>query len=190
MFATPAFFSTDDYYHARISEEIILQRRLRLDFQWLPLTILNPERYVDHHLLYHMALAPAVYFMDDITGAKVVTVAIAAGIFVAEVIELGLDRAPDVGRQPGGDDLEQERIPPVLIAQLGRRLMKRHRLLLLVRLALGRLVVKEPSSRYAAFLVGFLALSSESTARAIPPRCAAVAIASATHSAASSSWKM
>src|SRR5215216_1278420 len=77
IFTTPAFFSTDDYYHARISEEMIRQGRLGLDFPWLPLTILSPDKFVDHHLLYHIALAPAVYFFD-MTGAKVMTVAIAA----------------------------------------------------------------------------------------------------------------
>jgi hypothetical protein len=82
IFTTPAFFSTDDYYHARISEEIIKQGRLALHFPWLPLTILSPDKFVDHHLLYHIALAPAVYFFD-MTGAKVVTVAIAAGIYLA-----------------------------------------------------------------------------------------------------------
>ncbi len=83
LFATPAFLSTDDYYHARAAEQIIVQGRLDLDFPWLPMTILSPERYVNHHLLFHMWLAPFVYFMDDMTGAKIGTIAIAAGIFVA-----------------------------------------------------------------------------------------------------------
>lgn len=82
IFATPAFFSTDDYYHARISEQIIVQGRLGLEFPWLPLTILSPDKFVDHHLLYHIVLAPAVYFWE-MTGAKVVTVAIAAGVYLA-----------------------------------------------------------------------------------------------------------
>ena len=77
IFSTPAFLSTDDYYHARISEEILNQGRLALDFPWLPRTILDPAHYVDHHLLYHMALAPSMLF-DDIAGPKVVTAGIGA----------------------------------------------------------------------------------------------------------------
>jgi hypothetical protein len=81
IFATPGFFSTDDYYHARISEQIIKQGRIALDFPWLPVTILSPERYVDHHMLFHILLAPGVY-IGGVTGAKLVTVAIAAAIFL------------------------------------------------------------------------------------------------------------
>ncbi len=82
MFATPAFFSTDDYYHARVSEQMIYQGRLALNFPWLPDTILNANSYVDHHLLYHMMLAPAVYWWGML-GAKLVTIGLASGIFLA-----------------------------------------------------------------------------------------------------------
>ncbi len=82
-FSADGFFSTDDYYHARISEQIIIQGRLGLEFPWLPLTILSPDKFVDHHLLYHIVLAPFVYFMDDMTGAKIATVALAAGGYLA-----------------------------------------------------------------------------------------------------------
>jgi hypothetical protein len=82
IFSTPAFLSTDDYYHARISEEIMTQGRLALDFPWLPRTILDPEHYVDHHLLYHMALAPSM-LIDDFAGPKVVTALIGAFAFLA-----------------------------------------------------------------------------------------------------------
>ncbi len=82
MFANPAFFSTDDYYHARVSEQMIYQGRLALNFPWLPDTILNPGSYVDHHLLYHIMLAPAVYWWGML-GAKLVTIGLAAGIFLS-----------------------------------------------------------------------------------------------------------
>lgn len=79
IFATPAFLGTDDYYHARVAAEIIDQRRLALDFVWLPLTILSPDRFVDHHLLFHLAIAPFVA-LAGVTGAKLATAAVAAGV--------------------------------------------------------------------------------------------------------------
>ncbi len=82
LFATPAFLGTDDYYHARISTEIITQRRLTVEFRWLPLTILSPERFTDHHLLFHLYIAPFTV-IGGITGAKLATVSIAAGVVVA-----------------------------------------------------------------------------------------------------------
>ncbi len=82
IFATPGFVGTDDYYHARISSQIIQQQRLSLEFPWLPKTILSPDRFVDHHLLFHLYLAPWVYWAG-MTGAKVATAGIAAGVFVA-----------------------------------------------------------------------------------------------------------
>lgn len=82
LLATLGFPGTDDYYHARISGEIITQRRLALDFVWLPQTILSPDRFVDHHLLYHLFLAPWVA-LGGMTGAKVAQALIVAGTFTA-----------------------------------------------------------------------------------------------------------
>jgi len=82
IFATPGFVGNDDYYHTRISSEIIEQKRLALDFPWLPQTILSEDRFVDHHLLFHLYLAPWVV-LEDIQGAKLATAVIAAGVFVA-----------------------------------------------------------------------------------------------------------
>ena len=82
IFAAPGFLGTDDYYHTRISAQIITQGRLALDFPWLPQTILSPDRFVDHHLLFHLYLAPWAYF-GGIAGAKIATAGIAAGVFVA-----------------------------------------------------------------------------------------------------------
>lgn len=82
LFSTPAFLSTDDYYHSRAAEQIIIQGKLNLDFPWLPLTILSPERYVNHHLLYHIWIALPTYLWG-MAGAKLATVALAAGIILA-----------------------------------------------------------------------------------------------------------
>ncbi|MBK8023698.1 MAG: hypothetical protein IPK19_20240 [Chloroflexi bacterium] len=80
--ATDALISTDDYYHTRISAELIEQGTLRLDFPWLPLTILSPEAFVDHHLLYHVYLAPFVQW-GGIPGAKLAQALVVGGMFAA-----------------------------------------------------------------------------------------------------------
>jgi hypothetical protein len=46
----------DGYYHIRLAD-IMRQEGLTPGFKWLPLTILNPDAYYDHHLLYHVVLA-------------------------------------------------------------------------------------------------------------------------------------
>ncbi len=65
----PGFVGIDDYYHSRIATQIIDQGSLRLHFPWLPLTLLNPDQFVDHHLLYHIYLAPWMVFAG-IAGVK------------------------------------------------------------------------------------------------------------------------
>ncbi|NOG50667.1 MAG: hypothetical protein HND48_15495 [Chloroflexi bacterium] len=65
----------------RVSDLILVQRRLALDFPWLPLTILSPERFVDHHLLYHLYLAPWSHW-GGVTGAKLGQIVVASGVFV------------------------------------------------------------------------------------------------------------
>jgi hypothetical protein len=81
--ATPALLGTDDYYHTRIAAQIIEQRRLALNFPWLPLTILSPQQFVDHHLLYHLYLAPWAYY-GGVTGVKLAQ----AGVMAALVVTL------------------------------------------------------------------------------------------------------
>ena len=82
IFTTPGFLGNDDYYHARLGGEIAEQGRLAIDFPWLPRTILSADRFVDHHLLYHIYLAPWVQF-GGMAGTKWAQVAIAAGVFLA-----------------------------------------------------------------------------------------------------------
>jgi hypothetical protein len=82
IFASPGFLGTDDYYHARLSAQIIDQKRLAIEFPWLPMTILSPRQFVDHHLLYHLYIAPWTS-LAGINGAKLATVSIAAGVFLA-----------------------------------------------------------------------------------------------------------
>ncbi len=80
--ATAGFVSTDDYYHSRIAAQIFEQRSLRVNFPWLPLTILSPEQFVDHHLLYHIYLSPWMYW-GGITGAKTAQAVVVGGILLA-----------------------------------------------------------------------------------------------------------
>jgi hypothetical protein len=40
-------------------------------FTWLPLTTLNPQDYVDHHLLFHILQIPFTWFGDLRLGAKI-----------------------------------------------------------------------------------------------------------------------
>ncbi len=80
--ATPGFVSNDDYYHARLSAEIIEQGSLRVAFPVLPMTILSADKFVDHHLLYHLYVAPFAYW-GGIDGAKFAQALVVGGIFAA-----------------------------------------------------------------------------------------------------------
>ena len=40
-------------------------------FTWLPLTTLSPEKYVDHHFLFHVLQIPFTWFGDMRVGAKI-----------------------------------------------------------------------------------------------------------------------
>ncbi len=56
QFGTPSLADNDGYYHLRMGQ-LIHDQGLRITFSWLPLTILNPAAFYDHHLLYHVYLA-------------------------------------------------------------------------------------------------------------------------------------
>lgn len=81
LFAAPGFIGTDDYYHTRAATEIMRQGQLALDFVWLPDTLLSPDHYVDHHLLFHAYLAPWATW-GGMAGAKAGVIVIAAGMVV------------------------------------------------------------------------------------------------------------
>ena len=64
----------DGYYHikwARLIADNLRAGHFPPAFPWLPLTTLNPQNYVDHHLLYHIILIPFTWFSDMQTGAKI-----------------------------------------------------------------------------------------------------------------------
>ena len=68
--ATPNIIGIDGYYHIKLAW-LMHQDGFhpRMDFPWLPLTVLNPQDFTNHHLLYHLALIPFT-FGDLRLGAK------------------------------------------------------------------------------------------------------------------------
>lgn len=57
QFASAAPVGVDGYYHLRMAQ-VMGQVGLVPHFPWLPLTILSPDAYYDHHFLYHVLLIP------------------------------------------------------------------------------------------------------------------------------------
>jgi len=80
--ATPNIIGIDGYYHVRVAA-LMREHGPRLDFPWLQLTILNPERYADHHFLFHALQVPFT-FGDTRTGAKMASVLFATlGLYIS-----------------------------------------------------------------------------------------------------------
>jgi hypothetical protein len=67
----------DGYYHIRFSS-LLWQNFSSFqwlpEFKWLPLTVLNPEDYADHHFLFHLLQIPFLWFFDDVTAAKIAAI--------------------------------------------------------------------------------------------------------------------
>jgi hypothetical protein len=64
----------DGYYHVEWSRtlwESMKNGTFPPQFPWLPLTTLNANDYVDHHLLFHIIQIPFVAFSDPRLGAKI-----------------------------------------------------------------------------------------------------------------------
>ena len=67
----------DGYYHIRWSSllwENFSQGKWLPSFDWLPLTVLNPTHYNDHHFLFHLAQIPFLWFLEPVMAAKVAAV--------------------------------------------------------------------------------------------------------------------
>ena len=67
----------DGYYHIKWSSllwENFSQGKWLPTFEWLPLTVLNPQSYADHHFLFHLLQIPFLWFFDLQTAAKVSTI--------------------------------------------------------------------------------------------------------------------
>jgi hypothetical protein len=68
QFSTPDLPGNDAYYHIKIAY-LMRTQGLKPDFPWLPLTILNPREFYDHHFLFHVLLIPFTSG-DLVVGAK------------------------------------------------------------------------------------------------------------------------
>ena len=67
----------DGYYHIRWSSllwESFRQFKGLPEFSWLPLTVLNPQDYADHHFLFHLLQIPFLWFFEPVMAAKVAAV--------------------------------------------------------------------------------------------------------------------
>ena len=87
----------DGYYHIRWARELWASMKSRSfppAFPWLPLTTLNPKDYVDHHLLFHLALVPFT-FWDLRLGAKAAGLVFGAlAVFSTYLVMAGLRHLP------------------------------------------------------------------------------------------------
>ena len=81
QFSTPNLAGNDGYYHIK---QAYLMRTdgLKPVFDWLPLTVLNAEEFVDHHFLYHVMLIPFT-FGDLREGVKLASVLFPALAFLS-----------------------------------------------------------------------------------------------------------
>ena len=84
QFSTANLGSVDGYFHIRYSALLRAAgwRGFPPEFPWLPLTILAPDRYYDHHLLFHVWLS-LFAGRDLILGAKLASACGAAAAFLA-----------------------------------------------------------------------------------------------------------
>src|SRR5512141_494939 len=70
----------DGYYHIRWSQLLwqnFSQGKGLPSFVWLPLTVLNPQHYADHHFLFHLLQIPFLWFLEPVTAAKTAAVVFA-----------------------------------------------------------------------------------------------------------------
>ena len=67
----------DGYYHIKWSSllwENFKHGKWLPSFEWLPLTVLNPRDYADHHFLFHLLQIPFLWFFQPVTAAKVAAI--------------------------------------------------------------------------------------------------------------------
>ncbi len=96
--ATPNLVGNDSYFHIKYAEVVrdAGVRGFPPAFPWLPLTILAPDRYADHHMLYHVLLVP--FTLGDLRiGGKAAAVAGAFAMVVAFAWVLRRARVGPVG---------------------------------------------------------------------------------------------
>ncbi|HEX8287204.1 MAG TPA: hypothetical protein VF556_04375 [Pyrinomonadaceae bacterium] len=70
----------DGYYHIKWSMllwESFKSGHWLPTFEWLPLTVLNPKDYADHHFLFHLLQIPFLWFFEPVRAAKIAAVVFA-----------------------------------------------------------------------------------------------------------------
>lgn len=80
QFASPNLAGTDGYYHIKFAA-LMRNEDLLPAFPYLPLSILNPREFYDHHFLFHIALIPFT-FGDLRVGAKLASILFASLAFM------------------------------------------------------------------------------------------------------------
>jgi hypothetical protein len=92
QFSTPDLPDNDGYYHIKMAY-LMRTEGLKPDFPWLPLTILNPREFYNHHFLFHVALIP--FTLGDLRlGAKWASVIFPSLAFLAVWFLLKRQRIP------------------------------------------------------------------------------------------------
>jgi hypothetical protein len=81
QFSTSSLVGNDGYYHIKMAY-LMRTEGLRPAFDWLPLTVLNAEKFVNHHFLFHIFLIPFT-FGDLRIGAKLASVIFPSLTFLA-----------------------------------------------------------------------------------------------------------
>ncbi len=76
----PYLSEFDSYYHVKMAE-LLQDQGVLQQFPWLYFTILR-DRYVDHHLLFHILLMPFIDLFGPIFGAKLFQVLVVASAFL------------------------------------------------------------------------------------------------------------
>ena len=79
QFSTPNMPDNDGFYHIKMAY-LMRTESLKPEFIWLPLSILNPREFDDHHFLFHVLLMPFTYG-DLRSGAKLAAVLLAGFAF-------------------------------------------------------------------------------------------------------------
>lgn len=72
QWATPGIVGNDGYYHIKMAY-LMRQEGLTPAFEALPFTILNSAAYYDHHLLFHLFLAPFATVDPAVDGGAALT---------------------------------------------------------------------------------------------------------------------
>jgi hypothetical protein len=92
QFSVPDMPDNDGYYHIKLAY-LMRNEGLKPLFTWIPLSILNPREFYDHHFLFHVALIPFT-FGDLRIGAKLAAVLFASLAFVSTWSLLKNQRVP------------------------------------------------------------------------------------------------